>query len=224
MLLRTGEGAGYQVFGNFTSIGWPLFEPRFTSAMVAGFYTTGVKTIGDNLLVSILSFLCSFPFVDSTTAHSPEIFPGKENEPIATIPTFSSLYLTVDGATYRVGTPSAEITNYRQEMSIQDGLVKTSLSWKGLNISYSMFAHRTLPNLAVVRLDVAGLSPSSRATVTDLLDVSIPCRRKGFLVLIPIFRRERERSELLPSLLDISPTTSPTRSTRPSLPLVTSTK
>lgn len=167
--------------------------------MIAGFYATGVKTIGDNF---------------------PEIFPGRENEPIATVPTFSSLYLTVDGATYQVG--SAGVTNYRQSMSIHDGLVVTQLSWKGLNLTYSLFAHRTLPNLAVVRLDIAGLSPGSRATVTDLLDV-IRLHRVATYLLICSQQRELEQDEQLPLPLAVSPTTSPTPSIPPSLRSETST-
>ena len=144
-----GEGFGYQEFDkNVTMGGWPIFESRFTSTMVAGLYATGVITEGNNF---------------------PEL--GLENEPIATLPTISSLYLTVDGETYRVGVKSSDVTNYRQEMSIHDGLVKTSLTWKSFNISYSIFAHRTKANLAVIRLDVQGLAPTSRATVTDILDV-----------------------------------------------------
>lgn len=86
----------------------------------------------------------------------------------------------MNGSTYNVGTPTSQISNYSQSMSIEDGVVETSLLWTPKNVTrpislrYELFAHRTLPNLGVVRLDVEGLTPgSSNITVTDLLDVRV---------------------------------------------------
>lgn len=100
-------------------------------------------------------------------------------EPISMLPTWSSLYFTVNGSTYQVGTNASEIANWTQTMSINDGVVATSLLWtpaklnSTFNLTYTMFAHRTLPNLGVVRLDVSGLTPGSNVSVTDVLDVSL---------------------------------------------------
>ena len=66
-------------------------------------------------------------------------------------------------------------------MSIENGVVSTSLMWtpatsgstsnnSGISLNYTIFAHRTRPNLGVVRLDVSGLSSASNVTVTDVLD------------------------------------------------------
>lgn len=63
-------------------------------------------------------------------------------------------------------------------MSIDNGVVSTSLSWSsqnasnasGIVLNYTIFAHRTRPNLGVVRLDVSGLPSSSNISVTDVLD------------------------------------------------------
>ena len=68
-------------------------------------------------------------------------------------------------------------------MSIENGVVSTSLTWtpstntshakssgSGITLCYTIFAHRTRPNLGVVRLDVSGLSDTSKVTVTDVLD------------------------------------------------------
>jgi trehalose/maltose hydrolase-like predicted phosphorylase len=97
-------------------------------------------------------------------------------QPISTLPTWSSLYLTIDGATYTVGVDPSQIANWTQVMSIENGVVSTSLTWKpspsgsGFKLKYTIFAHRTRPNLGIVRLDVSGLSSTSTATVTDVLD------------------------------------------------------
>ncbi|KAK4703450.1 hypothetical protein P7C70_g2769, partial [Phenoliferia sp. Uapishka_3] len=132
--------------------GWPLFDTRFTAAMVAGFYDQQENTTGTNFAQT-----------------------GGE-QPISTLPTWSSLYLTVNGESYQVSTPDEEITDWRQSMSIQDGVVQTTLEWTPagskapLDVAYTIFAHRTLPNLGVVRLDVEGLTPGAEVSVTDVLD------------------------------------------------------
>ncbi|KAL8276477.1 hypothetical protein RQP46_011127 [Phenoliferia psychrophenolica] len=152
------EGFGYQevVPNNATAMdgtnGWPLFDTRFTAAMVAGFYDSQENTTGTN-------------------------FPQTGGEqPISTLPTWSSLYLTINGETYDVSTPTSEISNWTQSMSIEDGVVQTRLAWtpagsaSPLNLLYTIFAHRTLPNLGVVRLDVEGLVQGQNVSVTDVLD------------------------------------------------------
>ncbi|GAA5927993.1 alpha,alpha-trehalase ATH1 [Sporobolomyces koalae] len=132
--------------------GWPLFDPRFTAAMVAGFYDSQPTTIGTN-------------------------FPQTGGEqPISTLPTWSSLYLTVNNQTYDISTSDSAISNWTQSLSIQDGVVQTSLEWTpqgtnhSINLKYTLFAHRVLPNLGVVRLDVSGIANDSVVAVTDVLD------------------------------------------------------
>ncbi|GAA5985292.1 hypothetical protein JCM5350_005577 [Sporobolomyces pararoseus] len=132
--------------------GWPLFDPRFTAAMVAGFYDSQPNTTGTN-------------------------FPQTGGEqPISTLPTWSSLYLTVNNETYDISTQDSQISNWTQSQSIQDGVVQTSLNWmlqggnQSLQVKYTLFAHRVEPNLGVVRLDVSGLSNQSVVAVTDVLD------------------------------------------------------
>lgn len=132
--------------------GWPLFDKRFTAAMVAGFYDQQPNTTGTNFAQT-----------------------GGE-QPISTIPTWSSLYLTVDGTTLQPGVESQEIADFSQSMSIQDGVVQTSYTWtpsqgsSSVNVTYTVIAHRTRPNLGIVRLDVQGLQ-SGDVSLTDLLDV-----------------------------------------------------
>ncbi|GAA6060907.1 hypothetical protein JCM10212_003941 [Sporobolomyces blumeae] len=132
--------------------GWPLFDPRFTAAMVAGFYDQQDNTTGTN-------------------------FPQTGGEqPISTLPTWSSLYLTLQNQTYDISTPDSQITNWTQSQSIQDGVVQTSLDWtpdganQSVKVKYTLFAHRVMPNLGVVRLDVDGVDQGSTVAVTDVFD------------------------------------------------------
>jgi trehalose/maltose hydrolase-like predicted phosphorylase len=133
--------------------GWPLFDTRFTAALVAGFYDQQPNTTGTNFAQT-----------------------GGE-QPISTLPTWSSLYFSVGGATYAPGVPSDQVTNWTQSLSIQNGLVETSLNWtpstatnSSYFLRYTLFAHRTLPNVGVVRLDVDGLTEGTPISVTDVLD------------------------------------------------------
>jgi trehalose/maltose hydrolase-like predicted phosphorylase len=155
------EGFGYAEItpvgpGNGTN-GWPVFDPRFTAAMVAGFYDVQNSTVGTN-------------------------YPQTGGEQvISTLPTWSSLYCTINGETYGPGVDPSQVSNYRQSMSIQNGIVSTALTWtppngRAVELNYTIIAHRTRPNLGVVRLDVAGLQAGDNLTVTDLLDVSSVCR------------------------------------------------
>lgn len=120
--------------------------------MVSKFYDSQPKTQGTN-----------FPEIQAN------------EQPISTLPTWSSLYLTVDNATYAPGVPASQVTNWTQSMSIENGVVKTNLLWtppngSPINITYTIFAHRSKPNLGVVRLDVKGLTNQSSVSVTDVLD------------------------------------------------------
>lgn len=135
--------------------GWPLFDHRFTAALVAGFYDQQDNTTGTNFAQT-----------------------GGQ-QPISTIPTWSSLYLTVNGTTLQPDVSPDHIANFSQSMSIQDGVVQTSYQWTPpqsnapVSVRYTLFAHRTRPNLGVVRLDVEGLDSGAETTLTDVLDVSL---------------------------------------------------
>lgn len=128
------------------------FDPRFTASMVAGFYDHQANTSGTNFAQI-----------------------GGE-QPISTLPTWSSLYFTINGATYQVGTNVSQITNWNQTLSIQTGVVSTAFTWTpaantSLLLNYTLFAHRARPNLGVVRLSVEGVPEGTNVTVTDVLDV-----------------------------------------------------
>ncbi|BGP14872.1 hypothetical protein JCM10213_003772 [Rhodosporidiobolus nylandii] len=153
------EGFGYKEFTPINQTahdgtqGWPLFTPRQASSMVAGFYDHQDSTEGTNF---------------------PEV-PGGQ-EPISTLPTWSSLYLTINNQTYSTLTPDTQISNWTQSLSVQDGVVSTSLKWtpevssSAVSLEYTIIAHRDWPNVAAVKLQVDGLQEGSSVAVTDVLD------------------------------------------------------
>lgn len=97
-------------------------------------------------------------------------------QPIALLPTWSSLYVTIGNSSYGVGTPESEISNWTQSASLQDGLVVTSLLWTpssrntSVNLTYTIYAHRTKPNLGALKLDISGLAEGVEVGITDVLD------------------------------------------------------
>ncbi|KAJ2960828.1 hypothetical protein NQZ79_g3891 [Umbelopsis isabellina] len=161
------EGVGLKVFPaidyeafNGTQ-GWPLFSYRQTASIVAGFYDQQGDTRGTNFAQT-----------------------GGE-QVISLLPTWNSLFLTVspsgaangsnDGATYNVGVDLDQIKSYSQSMSIRNGLVQTTVSWSPFNstniqLSYTVLAHRSRPNLGLVRLEVSGLKNGQEVIITDVLD------------------------------------------------------
>ncbi|GJJ71505.1 hypothetical protein EMPS_03855 [Entomortierella parvispora] len=150
--------------------GWPLFSLRQTASIVAGFYDQQDTTRGTNFAQT-----------------------GGQ-QVISLLPTWTSLFLTVspnqgDGpsATYKVGVPLDHIKSYSQTLSLRDGIVQTTVSWSPfkatnsstaaaptgsdlIQLKYTVLAHRSRPNLGLVRLDVSGLSDGQKVIITDALD------------------------------------------------------
>jgi len=149
---------------------------------------------------SIDSLSFYFPFVSvlfpslSISLHFNQDQTGGQ-QVISLLPTWTSLYLTVspsqgDGspATYKVGVPLDHIQTYSQSMSLRNGIVQTTVSWSPfkasnnsttaaapdksdlLQLKYTVLAHRSRPNLGLVRLDVSGLSEGQKVIITDALD------------------------------------------------------
>ncbi|KAI9241642.1 MAG: glycosyl hydrolase family 65 central catalytic domain-containing protein [Podila humilis] len=138
--------------------GWPLFTLRQTASIVAGFYDHQSETKGTNF----------------------EQTGGQQV--ISLLPTWTCLYLTVQNqgssATYRVGVDLDQIQSYSQSMSLRNGIVQTTVSWfpfgasddSHIKLNYTVLAHRSRPNLGLVRLDVSGLSKGQQVIITDALD------------------------------------------------------
>ena len=91
-------------------------------------------------------------------------------QPVSTLPAWTSIYITVDNQTYTPSVDRRDVGEYSQNMSIRDGIVSTSLVWKGLWLNYTVLAHRTRPTLGIVRVEIKGLTSDMEVTITDLLD------------------------------------------------------
>ncbi|MFF4605301.1 discoidin domain-containing protein [Streptomyces sp. NPDC001339] len=139
------NGAGYAA-SDAKKTGWPLFTPPYDGSFVSGLYAHNPKTAGDR-------------------------------QAVAALPTWSALTVSTGGAdsdTFTSSTPSARISHYRQSLFLSCGLVRTSLTWtaadgRRTDLVYEVFADRTDPHVAAVRLR---MTPhwSGAATVTDLVD------------------------------------------------------
>lgn len=83
---------------------------------------------------------------------------------------------TSNSATYRVGVDPEQIKSYHQSLSLRNGIVETTVSWSPFNspdlikLQYTVLAHRSRPNLGLVRLDVSGLKKGQQVVITDALD------------------------------------------------------
>lgn len=133
--MNTGNGSN----------GWPLFDPRMATAMVAQFYDHQENTTGTNYAQI-----------------------GGE-QPISTLPTWTSLYVTVNNETW-LPYVNTTVTEYNQTMSIRNGIVTTSFIWMGVQLNYTVFAHRTRPTLGIVRLEITPVDGDVNITITDMLD------------------------------------------------------
>ncbi|GAA5880894.1 hypothetical protein JCM3774_003235 [Rhodotorula dairenensis] len=152
------EGFGYlqsiPTGEHLNTQGWPLFTPRQTAATVAGFYDQQPETAGTNFAQT-----------------------GGQ-QPISTLPTWSTILVTVNNQTFSQTTDASEISNWSQSMSVQDGLVQTKYDWTPggsnsstkITLSYTIFAHKVIPTLGAVYLSVSGLTNQTQVAFTDVLD------------------------------------------------------
>ncbi|KAK9454849.1 glycosyl hydrolase family 65 central catalytic domain-containing protein [Dipodascopsis uninucleata] len=136
--------------------GWPLFSPRFTGAYISGFWDLQPNT---------------------TETNFPELLERGGESVISTIPVWSSLLITAEnGAKYDVGVNESDVKNYIQSLSLKNGIVVTSLDWypngdesEKLSIKYEVVAHRVIPTLGLVRLDITA-EKNSTIKIADILD------------------------------------------------------
>ena len=127
------------------SNGWPLFDARSATAMLAQFYDQQDSTIGTNFAQT-----------------------GGE-QPISTLPVWTSLYVTIDNVTFAPMVDGG-VSEYSQNLSIRDGIVMTSMVWQGVRLNYTVLAHRARPTLGIVRLEIQPVSGSVEVVITDMLD------------------------------------------------------
>lgn len=111
--------------------GFPLETPRYDGAFVTGLYGEGPSSQTD------------------VPRHA-----------IAAIPTWSSLTVRAGEHTFSPQTPPEQISNFRQALNVQCGVVSTSLTWtapdgKVTDLTYDVVADRTNPHVGAVRARVA---------------------------------------------------------------------
>ncbi|KAK9473770.1 glycosyl hydrolase family 65 central catalytic domain-containing protein [Dipodascopsis tothii] len=172
-----GTGFAYDTVGanGEDENGWPLFNKRYTGAYVAGFWDLQPRTPGVNF---------------------PELLAKGGESVISTVPAWSALYVTAaSGETYSTSVNHSHLQHWQQSMSLSDGYVKTSVVWhygadadatgdaNTLKLEYTVLAHREIPTLGVVRLDIT--SPTDTTVrVDDVLDGATSMRTvfvdKGF--------------------------------------------
>ena len=125
--------------------GWPLFTPRYDGAFAAGLYGK------DPLLTSLQ---------------------GRTLD--AALPTWSSLAVTAGSETFSPATPASRISNFRQELFLGCGLLRTSLTWTAADgrvtdLVYEVLADRVDQRVGAVHLTMTPRWNGS-ATVTDAID------------------------------------------------------
>ena len=152
--------------------------------------------------------------------------PGGQ-QPISTLPTWSTILVTVNNQTFSQTTDAAEISNWSQSMSVQDGIVQTKYDWTPgggggsnsstkITLSYTVLAHKVIPTLGAVYLSVSGLTNQTQVTFTDVLDVSCMSLRfssASSSLTTALCRRAAALGERMPSLR-VRCRTRRTRSTR----------
>jgi trehalose/maltose hydrolase-like predicted phosphorylase len=138
-------GTGYMATGEKT--GWPLFTPRYDGAFVGGLYGVDPSIVDADGVARTID---------------------------AAIPTWSTLNVSVGSETYSSQVPAGRISNYRQELFLGCGLLRTSLTWttadgRATDLLYEVLADRVDRRVGSVHLT---MTPhwSGRTTVTDMID------------------------------------------------------
>lgn len=159
----TTQGHGFAFDKNITDPngtipinGWPLDNPRFAGAYVAGFWDSQHNT---------------------TRTNFPDLLKQGGESVISTVPQWTSFYIRdlQSNATYNPNTTASQVSNYDQSLSLRNGIVQTNLTWSPspnsqYNLSYTIFAHRARANLGVVRVEITAPRNATNATI-DLIDL-----------------------------------------------------
>ncbi|KAI5778880.1 glycosyl hydrolase family 65 central catalytic domain-containing protein [Geopyxis carbonaria] len=157
----TAEGAGYWRIHNLTGDtwpinGWPLDNPRQTVATISGFWDAQHNT---------------------TRTNFPELLENGWESVISGIPTWSSFVIaTADGKhAYAPGVDKKQVEAYHQTLSIRDGIVTTTVTWRPVEngpaytLDFTILAHRSRMNLGMMKIEVTA-SDDSELIFTDVLD------------------------------------------------------
>jgi len=156
------EGHGFQQDYNDTDPdgpiqpvnGWPLDNRRVTFGTVSGFWNSQPNT---------------------TRTNFPELAAQGGESVIAGLPHWASLYLvTPQGDTYGPRVSNSTISNYKQSMSLKNGVVTTSVTWAPegdciYNLTYTVMASRFRATVGYIQLDIVP-SHDVEVSLLDILD------------------------------------------------------
>lgn len=136
--------------------GWPLFNNRYTGAFVAGFFSSQERLPGTNF---------------------PELYANGYDSVIASLPYWAQLDIMLEdkNGQQHVFNPQhvepVDVSHYNQNMSLQNGVVHTSLIWLNkLEIDIEVFVHKRIDSLALMTLAVRSLDDEVIIKVKDSLD------------------------------------------------------
>ncbi|GAM42167.1 acid trehalase [Talaromyces pinophilus] len=135
-------------------LAWPLDQPRATFGTVAGFW---------NLQARMTHVLL------------PDNLKRGGESVISGIPDWTGLiFTTSDGHAYRPGVDQKTVTEFYQSLSTRNGLVHTNVTWAPTDgfqyqLNFTVLAHRSRPNVGVVRLDLSS-NREVNCSVIDVLD------------------------------------------------------
>jgi len=124
------------------SNGWPLFNKRYTGAFVSGFYDLE-PTLPDT--------------------NFPDLYANGSDSVITAIPYWANLKLimNIDGIEYKFDpetTLQDEISNYIQNMSLQNGVVSTEMIWLDrIKIRIEVMAHKQIAPLGLIKMELSTL-------------------------------------------------------------------
>ncbi|SCU97577.1 LADA_0H07008g1_1 [Lachancea dasiensis] len=134
--------------------GWPLRNRRFAGAFVSDFY--GLE-----------------PKLNST--NFPELDDKGYSTVLCAIPQWTDIDFSIRNDTLKFNAQSVhalQVSNYNQNLSLQTGTVTTELDWLDtLHIKSTVFAHRTVHPLGVVKLEIS-LIPENSANI-DTIDLQV---------------------------------------------------
>lgn len=141
--------------------GWPLFNKRYTGAFVSGFYN----------LEPML-----------TDTNFPELYANGSDSVISSIPYWPNLKLIteINGEEYRFDpefTQQAEVGNYIQNMSLQNGVISTELTWlDSVHIKIEVMAHKQIVPLGMVKMQLTAVDEDVDLVLEDVLNFTT-CQR-----------------------------------------------
>lgn len=141
----------------FLTNGWPLFNKRYTGAFVSGFYNVQERLPETNF---------------------PELYANGSESVITAIPYWANLgiFAEIDGEQHIFDpqyTLQTDVSNYIQNLSLQNGAVSTQLTWLNkIEVKIEVLAHRQIAPLGLMKVEVAAVDEDVDIIIQDCLNFS----------------------------------------------------